>query len=682
MKIIDKIKDTLAHERIFYSFEFFPPKTDAGTVNLYARIERMKELQPAFVGVTCDPRPPWESTIEICSTVQNLIGVETQMHICCGSATRQELEQSVRRAREAGVQNLFVLRGPRPRSGEPVGMGVAECIRWLRKEHGDYFGISVAGYADGHEESRGPEEDIAHLKEKVRAGADLVITQAVYDADTFLQFEANCKRQGIQVPIIPGVMPINTHHQFARQMRALRAIPSYRQTAAVQSLQQKLDDCRHDDSEVKRVGMQELAAVLTKLIRRRIRGFHFFTHNLESGVGRLLTCPPPNGLGLLGDEPTDLPYGISQTQRGLPWRQSANNARMTEDVRPAFWANRPKSYIARTSDWDDFPNGRWGDSRSPAFGDLDYSGTVSENAREWLNAKASPWPRDVTGPLLAGTFVAQLYDETPTLPWFETGLSSESTRGGGDSILTLLLDPMNRHGLLTINSQPPVNAEPSHDRTVGWGPPNGYVFQKEYVEFFCAPELAKVVLAVIGDSQKYKHLTWFATNRSGSECSFSGAGTNAVTWGVFPGKEIVQPTVVDPESFRVWRQEAFDLWLVPFRPGQEQFCPAMIQEVVSTWWLINIVDNDFVLQTELRTAMQEVCSKIPALVPPGELPPALQIQCAGSADAWAVVDAAARASSGDTPQATPPGGRLAAQQAPPQMQIAPAPAAASAAGPG
>eukprot|EP00756_Hemistasia_phaeocysticola_P009653 Hpha_TRINITY_DN14931_c0_g2::TRINITY_DN14931_c0_g2_i2::g.144892::m.144892/K00297/metF, MTHFR; methylenetetrahydrofolate reductase (NADPH) len=619
MKIIDKIRDTLAHERLFYSFEFFLPKTDAGTLNLFDRVERMKELKPSFVSITCDPCPPWDTTLDLCSTVQNLIGLETQMHICCGSTTIEVLARTVQKAREMGIQNLFVLRGRRDPSGKEQ-MSVAEFVRWLRKEHGDYFGISVAAYIDGHEESRGREEDILHLKEKIDAGADLVITQACYDAERFSQFEADCKKHGINCPVIPGVMPVNTYHQFSRQMRAFKHVPGYTESTAVKELKDKLSSVQQDDDEVKKVGMQQLSSLITRLMRKRVRGFHFFTQNLETSTRLILTSPPPQGLGLLGEELCGLPYAAPDEQRDMPWRQSANSARLTEEVRPAFWANRPKSYIARTSDWDDFPNGRWGDSRSPAFGDLDYSGVVGENARAWLSAKAGPWPLDSDEKRLAMQFVVSLYEEAPTLPWFESKLSPETTHGETNSILSEVLDPMNRRCLLTINSQPPVNAAPSDDRVVGWGPRGGYVFQKEYVEFFCSPASADIVMEVLNNKTKYANLSWIASNRAGDKTSISHSGTNAVTWGVFPGREVAQPTIVDPVSFAVWRQEAFDLWIVPYRPGQEEYCPGMIQEVVKSWWLINIVDNDFVKQTELRQALQEIMDKIPPLIAPGEKP--------------------------------------------------------------
>ena len=506
-------------------------------------------------------------------------------------------------ARDEGIQNIFALRGAKAEADSHFNH-VADFIRWVKKEHGDYFGIVVAGYPEGHEESADMDEDLVHLKEKVAAGADVVVTQLFYDVDIFMNFLAGCRRVGIKCPIIPGIMPINTWHQFTRNKRFCR-----KETPAITELTEKLSG-KTDDDEVKTVGVREVAGMVKKLMRRGVRGFHFFTQNLESSVTRILTDPLPDGLGLLDDErEEELPCGVMDMQRDLPWRKSANMRRCgEEEVRPAFWSNRQKSYMAKTMTWDDFPNGRWGDSRSPAYGEEDYSHShIAKHTQQWLQTKTGPWSDDATIKDISRMFIQSLYGE-PQLPWFESALASESSR-----ILQETIDPMNRHGLLTINSQPGVNAEPSDTKDVGWGPRGGYVYQKHYIEFFCSPEVAQHVFSVVENKEKYSQLTYMGAT-AGDDFRANSDGVTAVTWGVFPGKEIVQPTVVDTWSFREWRKEAFALWLLPYKPGEERFCPKVVQEIYSTWWLVHIVDNDFVVNTQLNEAMREVLEKVPVVL--------------------------------------------------------------------
>jgi methylenetetrahydrofolate reductase (NADPH) len=181
-----------------------------------------------------------------------------------------------------------------------------------------------------------------------------------------------------------------------------------------------------------------------------------------------------------------------------------------------------------------------------------------------------------------------------------------------DSVLV----PLNCRGFLTINSQPSVNAARSDHPCVGWGPLGGYVYQKQYLEFFCSLEHARIVFATF---ERYPSLSYMGVNAKGEWIKTSGSSTDgssgvtAVTWGVFPGSEILQPTIVSREMFQAWGKEAFELWSMPFRNSCDT--PPVITALQESWVLINVVDNEFVASpAPLTTAVDELCGKIPPLV--------------------------------------------------------------------
>lgn len=302
------------------------------------------------------------------------------------------------------------------------------------------------------------------------------------------------------------------------------------------------------------------------LISNGIKGFHFYTLNLERSVRMII-----DGLGL-----------VSNKVRPLPWRQSVDECRLKEDVRPIFWKHRPQSYIRRTEFWDEFPNGRWGDSRSPAFGDVtDFHLGVTSHAVK--KSHYSTELNDIDD--IARTFIKYCQGEIKELPWNDQSLSVES-----ETIKDQLIR-LNSNGLLTINSQPKVNGASSSDPIHGWGRPNGWVYQKAYVEFFVSEEMLHRLLKELG---KHKFLTYHAINRKGDKVFTNTEGANALTWGVFPGCEIQQPTIVDAGSFSAWKDEAFALWNTwanQYAEDSESF--NLIKRVQKSWFLMNVVDNDF-----------------------------------------------------------------------------------------
>lgn len=163
----------------------------------------------------------------------------------------------------------------------------------------------------------------------------------------------------------------------------------------------------------------------------------------------------------------------------------------------------------------------------------------------------------------------------------------------------MLLEPLkllNGRGFLTINSQPQVNGAPSTDGVVGWGNSNGFVYQKAYLEFFCSPQSVERLLSII-DEGDYPSLSYQAINRDGKlKSNVDLNAVNAVTWGVFQNCEILQPTIVDPQSFVAWKDEAFSLWTTMWQSiySKESVSWSLIEGIKSNWFLVNIVENDYI----------------------------------------------------------------------------------------
>lgn len=315
---------------------------------------------------------------------------------------RETLERVLNQAKSCGIHNILVLRGDPPRNqpGGQWGVGsvsgghcnrAIDLVRFIRELHGDYFGIAVAGHPEGHSSSHTLEEELGHLKEKIEAGADFIITQLFYDVTHFLDYVQRCRQVGITCPILPGIMPIQSYSSFLRMTEFCDiSVPNH--------VMERLRPIKGDDEAVKAIGCEIAADMAREILNCEregvdVDGIHFYTLNLERSVTTILTSmgvfeskSEVLGKGDTGNEKgsvgTDRVLDVSnqdslnanmnpgvvalpRTRRPFPWRPSTMERRGKEDVRPINWANRPKSYINRTDDWDEFPNGRWGDSTSP-----------------------------------------------------------------------------------------------------------------------------------------------------------------------------------------------------------------------------------------------------------------------------------------------------------------------------
>ncbi|KAI0364728.1 methylenetetrahydrofolate reduct [Pilatotrama ljubarskyi] len=571
MKISQKIEQAAKEDRVWWSFEYFPPRTAQGLQNLLDRIERMRALGPEFIDITWNAGGRTsELTSELVKTCQKLIGIETCMHLTCTGMPKEKVDTALREAKQHGCRNVLALRGDPPvgKEWEPVEGGFrygVDLVRYIRAQYGDYFDIAVAGYPQT--QRLPPDErarEMQYLKEKVDAGANFIFTQMFYDVDMFVEWVKAARAAGITVPIVPGIMPVQTWNGFQKATTLAKiTVP--------QPFLDALEPYKNNDEKVREVGTKLVADLCRRILAADIgiKGLHFYTMNLEKGCRLLL-------------EELNLVPRI-EVIKPLPWRQSLTPNRRTENIRPIFWANRTRSYLSRTENWDEYPNGRFGDSRSPAYGELDgYGVWIKQTKEDALKLWDTPTSVEEIRKLFARFCLGNLQ----ALPWSDSAPSSET------SVIAPQLAQLNELGFLTINSQPAVDGARSDDRIHGWGPANGYVYQKAYLEFFVSPELLDLLIPHI---EHDINITYYVINNRGDlRTNTHSDGPNAVTWGVFPGKEIIQPTIVEAISFMAWKDEAYELgrqWAKMYEP--ESPTRKLIDGIMDTYCLVNVVHNDY-----------------------------------------------------------------------------------------
>ncbi|KAL4797042.1 methylenetetrahydrofolate reductase-domain-containing protein [Aspergillus venezuelensis] len=570
MHIQDKLAQNEAAGKIGISFEFFPPKTAQGVQNLYDRMDRMHALGPSFIDVTWGAGGRLSDlTCEMVNVAQSVYGLETCMHLTCTDMPQERVDNALQSAYKAGCTNILALRGDPPREKEvweatDGGFRYAkDLVKYIKDKYGNHFCIGVGGYPEGADDNPDVDLLIDHLKEKVDAGSTFIVTQMFYDTDNFINWVAKCRAKGINVPIIPGIMPIQTYAAFIRRA-------NWTKTRIPPDWLEALEPVKNDDAAVKQIGKKLIADMCRRLIASGIKHLHFYTMNLAQSTQLVL------------EDLQLMPTAEAPIPRPLPWRPSLGLNRREEDVRPIFWRNRNSSYIARTQIWDEFPNGRWTDSRSPAFGELELygigiKGTNEQNIKLWGEPKSV---RDLTD-----VFVRFLEGGLDRLPWSDSPITPE-TNAIKDPLVEL-----NKRGFLTINSQPAVNGAKSSHPVYGWGPKNGFVYQKAYLELLVPPYLIDELISRINANSD---LTYHAVTKAGLLRTNTRDSPNALTWGIFAGREVVQPTIVETVSFLAWKDEAYQLG-EDWAKCHEATSPSrkLLQGIMDDWYLVNIVNNDF-----------------------------------------------------------------------------------------
>jgi methylenetetrahydrofolate reductase (NADPH) len=272
-----RISQALASVRPFFSFEFFPPKDEAGSKQLFATIETLVPLRPAFVSITYGAGGTTRArTVALAKQIQSETGLTVVAHVTCVGSTRAELRSLFDDLARAGIQNVLALRGDPPKgetSFVPPAGGFAyatELIAMLKRNYD--FSIGAACYPEMHVEAASMQSDLDHLVEKVQAGADFLVSQLFFDNEKFFAFEKRARAAGIDVPIVPGLMPITNFDQIQRFTAMCGAtIPP--------KLRVEMEGRKGDARAIEDLGVSFAAMQATGLLQNGSPGIHFYTLN-------------------------------------------------------------------------------------------------------------------------------------------------------------------------------------------------------------------------------------------------------------------------------------------------------------------------------------------------------------------------------------------------------------------
>lgn len=281
MKIID-----ILTERPTLSFEFFPPKTDAGIASLFRAIGRLKPFAPDFVSVTYGAGGSTKAlTEDLAVRIRDEEDMPVMAHVTCAAQSRDEIHEVLARYEVRGIENVIALRGDPPRgeagfSAREDGFGNATEL--LRHIKGNFrFGLAAACYPEGHSEAPDLQTDIEYVKRKVDEGAEFLITQLFYDNADFYRFRDLARASGVGAPIVAGVLPILSGPQI-RRFTALcgASIPD--------EIDARLEALGEDDEEVRELGIEVATEQIADLRENGVEGIHFYALNRSYSIGKIL----------------------------------------------------------------------------------------------------------------------------------------------------------------------------------------------------------------------------------------------------------------------------------------------------------------------------------------------------------------------------------------------------------
>ena len=277
-----RLAELYSQPRLTLSVEFFPPKSEKGEENLFSEIELIKRIKPAFCSVTYGAGGSTrEKTVDLVETIHSGCGLEVMCHLTVVGQSKDDARAVLKRLQAVGIENVLALGGDPPQGmtdWRPHPDGFHHAIELVREAVAmRTFSVAVAGFPEVHPRALSREADLRFLKEKVDAGADAVITQLFFDNQDFYRFSDDLRKLGVTVPIIPGILPL----QSAPQVRRFTSLCCSKIPAKLES---ELVTVENDDDAAVELGIEYATRQCEELIKFGVPGLHFYTLNKSHSV--------------------------------------------------------------------------------------------------------------------------------------------------------------------------------------------------------------------------------------------------------------------------------------------------------------------------------------------------------------------------------------------------------------
>lgn len=290
------IRDLLASRQPSISFEYFPPKSDEAAAQLERTIAELHELHPTFVSVTWGAGGSTrDKTIDIVSRIKQETGIEAMAHLTCVGSSQAELSAILDRLTDSGVHNILALRGDPPRgetkfTAAEGGFAYANSlVEFIRSRKGDSVSLGGAAYPEKHPECVDLATDMLNVKRKVDAGVDFLVTQLFFDNRHYWDFVTRAREAGINVPIIPGIMPLTNIAQVERFSSTFgSSLPA--------ALSREVELVRGNPEAVMQLGLAHATSQCVDLLSRGAPGIHFYTLNRSTATKAIFSAIRVQGL--------------------------------------------------------------------------------------------------------------------------------------------------------------------------------------------------------------------------------------------------------------------------------------------------------------------------------------------------------------------------------------------------
>jgi methylenetetrahydrofolate reductase (NADPH) len=290
-----RISERVRSKAPFFSFEFFPPKTDAGVVALMDTLATLRALDPAYVSVTYGAGGSnRDRAVEIAKRIKHDVGIEVLAHVTCVDSTADQLRALMRELEDAGIENVLALRGDPPKGSTAFTVTdggfryASDLVGMLEREFD--FCIAGACYPEKHPEAASLHDDLDAIERKVNAGARFLVTQLFFDNARYFEFVARVRARGITVPVIPGIMPITNYDQIERFTTMIGAtIP--------RGLRAELEVRRNEPEAVAELGVAYATLQSVELLNQGAPGVHFYTLNKSPATRAVVSALIASGYG-------------------------------------------------------------------------------------------------------------------------------------------------------------------------------------------------------------------------------------------------------------------------------------------------------------------------------------------------------------------------------------------------